>query len=89
MNFRKMDRGNLQCIFQCNVPETQSHIFENCQPILSKLSVPHNVRLEDKYGDIHQQRNCIKILTQIDKIRKSVKESILPGGVGARTLAYT
>ena len=87
MNFRKMDRGDLQCIFQCNVPEIKSHIFENCQPILSKLSIPRNVRLEDIYGDIHQQKNSIKLFTQIDIIRKSVKESFLPGGVGARTLA--
>ena len=27
-----------------------------CQPIVSKLSVPDNLKLEDRYGDKHQQQ---------------------------------
>ena len=33
INFQKMNKGNLKCIFKCNENETQLHIFENCQPI--------------------------------------------------------
>ena len=27
MNFNKINRGNLDCVFRCNAPETQTHIF--------------------------------------------------------------
>ena len=37
MNFKKLNKGNLKCIFNCNQVETQTHVFENCEPILSKL----------------------------------------------------
>ena len=84
-----MNRCNLDCVFQCNAPETQTHIFEECQPVLSKINKPQTVKLEDIYGDISQQKEAVKVFTQIDLIRNSLKESILPGGVFARTLADT
>ena len=76
-------------MFHCNVPETQKRIFEECQPVLSKINNPKTVKLEDIYGDIAQQKEAVKVFTQIDLIRNSLKESILPGGVFARTLADT
>ena len=37
-NFRKMNKGYLQCIFKCDKNKTQIHVFENCQPIEKKLN---------------------------------------------------
>ena len=33
MNFRKMNKGNLKCSFQCNQDETHIHIFQECTPL--------------------------------------------------------
>ena len=35
LNFRKQNKGNLQCRLGCSSDETQSHIFEECTPILN------------------------------------------------------
>ena len=69
----------------CNSEETQSHIFENCEPIKSRISYPMNVNLEDIYGTIDDQIRTIKSLTIIDHIRRSMIENVLPGGENART----
>ena len=89
MNFRKRNRCNLYCICQCNELETQNHIFQECQPLLSKISAFHTANINDIYGDIQEQTNAIQIFTQIDIARKSLKESFLPRGVVGRTLADT
>ena len=85
MNFSKMNKGNLMCSFLCQSDETQSHIFEHCQPILSRISYPTNVNLDDIYGSIDDQVRAIKSLIKIDHIRRAMKEDILPGGFTART----
>ena len=73
------------CSFLCQSEETQSHIFEHCRPIQSRISCPMNVNLDDIYGSIDDQVRTIKILIKIDHIRRSMKEDILPGGSTART----
>ena len=60
MNFRKMHKGNLSCSFQCSEPETQGHIFQACQPILSRLDMPHTVNINYIYGSISEQKKQYK-----------------------------
>ena len=43
----------------CNSIETQSHIFEECEPIRSKLDNPISVQLEMIFGSIEEQRDII------------------------------
>ena len=83
MNFRKQSKGNLQCSFLCNEEETQNHIFENCGPIKARIS--DLVNLNDIYGSLEDQVKVVKIISQIEQVRKSMKENFLPGG-SARTL---
>ena len=80
-----MNKGDLSCRFSCNSEETQSHIFENCEPIKSRISYPLNVNLEDIYGSIDDQIRTMKSLIIIDHVRKSMIDNVLPGGVNART----
>ena len=89
MNFRKMNKGNLKCSFQCNQDETQIHIFQECTPLLSRLNIPHTVDMNDIYGDMNEQRSAIKTFIKIDSIRRILLNDILPGGVVARTPAST
>ena len=81
----EMNKGNLIYSFLCQSEETQSHIFAHCRPILSRISYPMNVNLDDIYGSIDDQVRAIKSLIKIDHIRKTIKEDILPGGSTART----
>ena len=48
------------CTFLCNSEETQSHIFENCEPIKSRIGYPMNVDLNDFYRSIEDQIGTIK-----------------------------
>ena len=84
-----MHKGNLKCSLQCDNDETQVHIFEACTPILSRLDIPHTVKIQDIYGNIDEQRNAVKIFRKIDSIRSNLLSDILPGGVVARTPACT
>ena len=74
-----MNRGDLQCIFKCNESETQSHIFENCQPIRKRLNIKSSLKIDNIYGSMTQQKEAIKIFLQIDNIRKHMKNYILHG----------
>ena len=85
MNFRKMNKGDLKCIFKCDENETQYHIFENCQPLRTKLNLNTNVKLEGIYGTVSQQKEAVSILLKIDNMRKLMKNYILPGRSVART----
>ena len=89
MTFRKMHKGNLECSLQCDNDETQVHIFEACTPILSRLNIPHTVKIQDIYGSIDVQRSAVKIFRKIDSIRSNLLSYILPGEVVARTPACT
>ena len=77
MNFKKMNRGDLKCIFKCNENETQSHIFENCQPIRKRLNIKSSLKIDNIYGSMTQQKEAIKIFLQIDNMRKHMKNDIL------------
>ena len=59
------------------------HIFENSEAIKTQIS--DSVNLRYIYGTLDEQLLVVKILIEIDKIRTSMKDNILPGGSVART----
>ena len=59
----------------CNSIETQTHIFENCQPILSKLKTPNPIKLSKIFGTIEDQCEVIDTIMNIEAIRKYIKEN--------------
>ena len=69
MNFPKMNRGNLKCVFLCDQQETQVHIFEDCQPIRDKLDVIPRMRLTYIYGTLDEQLEAILIFEKINDMR--------------------
>ena len=85
MNFRKMYKNNLKCSFSCNTLETQSHIFEECKPIICNLLNPVPIKLEQIFGSLQEQCDIIEKLVEIDTVRKLMKDNLLPGGAAART----
>ena len=68
-NFRKLHRDNTKCSLGCPSEETQTHIFEQCTPILNIIGPGKNINLSDIYGTLDSQKSIIKILVQIEDIR--------------------
>ena len=89
LNFRKLNRGNLKCVMGCIEDESQSHIFENCEPLRKTLDQhQQNISIEKIYGSVQDQKEAVLIFEQIDKQRRQfINSDILPGGVVARTQA--
>ena len=85
MNFRKMHKNNLKCSFNCDSFETQSHIFEECKPIISNLQNSCTLKLDKIFGSLQEQCEIIEKLVEIDSVRKLMKDNLLPGGAAART----
>ena len=72
----------------CKEVESQSHIFENCEPLRQTLDqYQQNISIEKMYGSVQDQKEAIVIFEQIDNKRKSIKSDILPGGFVTRTQA--
>ena len=65
-----MNESNHNCSFNCNSIETQIHIFENCQPILSKLKTPNPIKLSKIFGTIEDQCEVIDTIMNIEEIQK-------------------
>ena len=74
MNYKKMNKNNLKCSFNCKSDETQNHIFEQCLPIIEKMEVPKYIELNKIYGSIEEQCEIIQILVEIDRIRTKMKK---------------
>ena len=72
MNFKKLHKKNLKCVFQCNEEETKCHIFQKCEPILTKLGFKNIPSLDKIYGSLVDQKSALLIYTQIDQMRKQM-----------------
>ena len=84
-NFRNMNKGNLLCMLNCNQVETQSHIFENCEPVLSRLDQTQLKPLDSIYGSLNEQKSAVEVFLKIDILRKQLIDNLLPGEAYART----
>ena len=69
-NFKKINKGSLTCIFQCDQIETQNHVFEHCEPVLSKMNIKHTEKVENIFGSLTEQKSAVQVFTKIDKIKK-------------------
>ena len=72
LNFRKLNKRNLKCRLNCHYEESQSHIFQSCQPILDKLELKEAPNLIHIYETTVEQKNATKIFIQINHIRKQL-----------------
>ena len=77
MNFKKLYRGDLKCVFKCNEEETQFHIFQACEPVLSRLGTQNIPAYEHIYGNISEQKSAVSVFTQIDHIRKQMTKDLM------------
>ena len=85
LNFRKLNRGNLKCSLGCIEDESQTHLFEECEPIRAKLKLNITTSMASIYQSVSEQKEIITIFEQIDDQRKILMRDILPGGSVART----
>ena len=80
MNFRKLHRANLTCIFQCPVNEDQRHAFSHCQSITNRIKHSSLVQYEQIFGPLHEQIEAMKIYSKIELLRiHTMKRHVLPG----------
>ena len=70
LNFRKMNKGNLMCRLGCYQEESQTHIFEHCEPLRLKLNIQKRIRIALIYGSVDDQKEAITLFEQIDEQRK-------------------
>ena len=80
-----MNKGNLNCIFLCGQEETQEHVFQHCEPILTKLQLTHIEQIKNIYGSPTEQKSEIQIFVKIDQMRKQMIDKLPPGELNART----
>ena len=81
MNFRKLHRNNLNCVFGCLSNEDQVHSFVNCLPIVSKISKNSTGHYRDIFGTLDKQICIMKTFENIQKMRiHTIKNHHLPGG---------
>ena len=83
--FKNMNKGNLKCSLNCDQIETQIHIFENCEPVLSRLNTTETTTLNSIYGSITEQKSAVKVFLKIDNMRRKMINNLLPGEEDART----
>ena len=80
-NFRKMNKNNTNCVFQCPHIENQRHSFTQCTKILNTISNAYTTKYEDIYGTIIEQVKSTIIFMKIEKKRNHYKKyHLLPGG---------
>ena len=71
-NFPKLYANNMNCIF-CHKLDTQTHIFEDCHPVISEMIIPRRIKLNKIYGNFEDQSSVIHTIIEIDEIRTKLK----------------
>ena len=74
-----MHKNDLKCIFGCSDYEDQTHIFTQCPKIKSQLNITENTNLDHIYCEVEKQIEAAQVLIQIDKVRRQLKDKLLPG----------
>ena len=70
INYRKMNKNSLRCIFECPSDEDQRHIFTNCDALKSNQNKV-NVRYEDIFCTERKQKHAISLFLMIENRRKT------------------
>ena len=86
MNFKKLHRNYLVCIFGCSDVEDQNHIFTKCQPIRSELNITEAVKYEYIFGTVEEQQQVMPTIIKIEEARKHMKQHPSPGEVCSQDL---
>ena len=73
INYRKMNKNSLKCIFQCPSDEDQRHIFTNCEALKSSQN-RDNVRYEDIFCTERKQKQAISLFLMTENRRNTLKE---------------
>ena len=64
---------------KCDSPETQIHIFEDCQPIINKLKLTQICKINQVFGTVIKQKEAVSIFVQMEEARMKLLKDILPG----------
>ena len=82
MNFKKINRNNLQCVFGCLSSEDQEYSFIHCSQLVSKINTNYVGQYTYIFGTIEEQICTMRTYQSIQKLRNHVLKSLhLPGGV--------
>ena len=85
VNFKKINRNNLQCVFGCLSNEDQEHSFVYCTPIVSKIKKNSSGQYAHIFGTLEEQICIMQTFGNIQKMRSHViKNHHLPGGVSCQ-----
>ena len=72
-----MNKGNLKCRLNCDEIETQIHIFENCEPLLSRLNIAQTIPVNSIYGSPIEQKSAVELFLKVDKMRRLMIDNLL------------
>jgi hypothetical protein len=62
INFKNMNKGNLKCSLNCDEIETQIHIFETCEPVLSRLNIAQTIPVNSIYGSPSERKSAVELI---------------------------
>ena len=80
-----MNKGSLFCTLKCRQVETQYNVFEDCEPVLSRLNLTQAIPLDSIYGCPQEQKSAVEVFLKIAKTRRDMINKLLPGEDNART----
>ena len=85
MNFSKMHKNNMKCVFGCSYVEDQKHAFLYCWPIVSQIENHHITQYDNIFGTLQEQVDTVEIFSNIQKRNKHTllmngTDKTLPGG---------
>ena len=67
--------GNLQCDYCGSAEQTQRHLLEQCETIISNSKlISDNILVEHDfiYGSVSQQLEAIKLFVEIEEVREKL-----------------
>ena len=75
-NFKKFYKNDILCRYGCLSAETQIHLLTQCKFLESHTGAPN---YEYIFMDPNRQKEAIQYFMQVEKVRKQLKENLIPG----------
>ena len=79
-NFPSLHQNNLQCNYCLSrEDQTQRHLLENCEKIMSKSkAIYNNIDIDHDfiYGQIDQQSKVTKLFMEIEKAMEDLRQQV-------------